>query len=515
MKKTNLEKYYSHPKLSSSINNLIKEVIDEDEAYVADELVELSEQILLELASIGISVYLSQPNQKEVFNDFIIELFTSKSNSYNSGPLYRWSAHMIRELSDPISKQIKSLFWEEEGLILNKDFEKLTELRNNVMHGFFVLPVERNREEANHLAKVLELLIQRNIFHIYSDMNYHFLDKNKDLTSFNGDWHIDEEQWIQYKECFDFGKLSSRIQYEVSPDFEIDQNKLVDKSKSDNIDFNIIEFITSNDKGALSYWVNPNEDSSIPYSTLISELNNREDIFLIFQKLDAQGINFTSDFFLERIIKKLAFSLNEKKYSKNKKRALSQLRKKCNLKPVFVIDSIHVSLFNSNHILRLANIFYENNILLIAFGVHHDWMDQFFNKSINKLKATKSPKKNEWKTIFENYLRFKGPDNNVADQKNDYNTLFKITSNLVEELNQKKIVIARRFSDENKYPIEFVHEAFSILNPFYQSNEQSFELDEIDELYDFPKKLTESSRVLFSVGRRDTKLEYQHKTLKL
>ncbi len=96
MKNTDLEKYYNHPKLSSSINNLINEVIDEDEAYVADELVELSEQILLELASAGISLYLSQSNQKEVFNDFIIELFTSKSHSYNSGPLYRWAAHMIK-----------------------------------------------------------------------------------------------------------------------------------------------------------------------------------------------------------------------------------------------------------------------------------------------------------------------------------------------------------------------------------------------------------------------------------
>ena len=31
---------------------------------------------------------------------------------------------------------------------------------------------------------------------------------------------------------------------------------------------------------------------------------------------------------------------------------------------------------------------------------------------------------------------------------------------------------------------------------------------------DFPKELTEASRVLFSLGRRDTKLEYQHKILK-
>ena len=60
MKNTDLNKYYNHPKLPKSINQIIKDVIEEDKAYVADELVELSEQILLELASLGISCYLSQ-----------------------------------------------------------------------------------------------------------------------------------------------------------------------------------------------------------------------------------------------------------------------------------------------------------------------------------------------------------------------------------------------------------------------------------------------------------------------
>ena len=157
-------------------------------------------------------------------------------------------------------------------------------------------------------------------------------------------------------------------------------------------------------------------------------------------------------------------------------------------------------LFNSNHILRLSNLLYDNNILFVAFGIHHLWMDQFFNKSITTLNISYNLKKSDWKPVFLNFLRYKGPDNNVTDQKNDYEKLYMITSNLVKEINKEKVVVARRFSDKYKYPIEFVHEAFSVLEPFFEIKTESFEKDELDDLYNFPKKTTEVSRILFSIG---------------
>ena len=45
------------------------------------------------------------------------------------------------------------------------------------MHGFFVLPAERNIEESNHLAKVLQSLIDVKLFSLSNDLNYHFLFK--------------------------------------------------------------------------------------------------------------------------------------------------------------------------------------------------------------------------------------------------------------------------------------------------------------------------------------------------
>jgi hypothetical protein len=62
--------------------------------------------------------------------------------------------------------------------------------------------------------------------------------------------------------------------------------------------------------------------------------------------------------------------------------------------------------------------------------------------------------------------------------------------------------------------MEYVHEVFDALSPFYTNRAEAFEMDVLDELYNFPKEITEASRVLFSIGRRDTKLEYQHKILK-
>tara|TARA_B110001450_G_C17252933_1_gene332292 strand:- start:202 stop:555 length:354 start_codon:yes stop_codon:yes gene_type:complete len=114
---------------------------------------------------------------------------------------------------------------------------------------------------------------------------------------------------------------------------------------------------------------------------------------------------------------------------------------------------------------------------------------------------------------MNNYLRFKGPDKNVSDQLEDYNLLLEIVIKLTKILKDKGSVSLRRFSDKYKYPVEYVNEAVDIISPFYNNSKESFDLDEIDELYDFPKEITESSRVIFSLGRRDTKLELEHKII--
>ena len=63
------------PNLPLRLIQKIGAVQSEEDAYAADELVELGEEILSQLAAMGIAVYLQQEKQKEVFNDFLISLF--------------------------------------------------------------------------------------------------------------------------------------------------------------------------------------------------------------------------------------------------------------------------------------------------------------------------------------------------------------------------------------------------------------------------------------------------------
>ncbi len=516
MKNTELEKIHNTLTIPKRLNDLVTEVLEEDPAYVADELVGLSEEILLQLSATGIAIYLEQSNQKDVFNDFIIDLFTTKSHSYNAGPLFKWTAHMIKDLKGDKVSLIKPFFWfegEQNDPVLNPDLMRLSELRNTVMHGFFILPAKRNQAEAKHLGSLLKSFADKKIFKLNLENKFHFLSHDKELYSFTGDWTIDPSQWIDYSKCDGFGKLSMKIQFESSEEYELEQQKLIEGINNEQYKSQTLEFINSSDKGALGIWGRPNQNLEEHYATLPNSLIVNDQVLTIFQSLEALGVNFTADFLINRLVNKIALLIGESKYSKNNKKALIQLRKKCDKKIIVVLNNIHIGLFNTGHILSLFSLFYENNIQIVAFGIHHPYLDQFFNSTIKDYDNPYHPDKIDWEIILSNYLRFKGPNSQVADQEEAYNLILKITQQAISDL-EKGSLVARQFADKYKFPMEFVHEVFDAISPYYVMGRQSFEIDIIDELYDFPKELTEASRVLFSLGRRDTKLEYQHKTLK-
>ena len=79
--------------LPLALKEAINEVLNEDEAYVADELVELCETVLLELAALGMAAYLNQPNQKSVYNDFLLQLYIQKPCLQCRAPLPMGSQH--------------------------------------------------------------------------------------------------------------------------------------------------------------------------------------------------------------------------------------------------------------------------------------------------------------------------------------------------------------------------------------------------------------------------------------
>jgi len=244
------------------------------------------------------SAYLKQSNQKDVFNDFIIDLFTTKSHSYNAGPLFKWTAHMIKDLKGNEVSLIKPFFWsmnEQKQPVLNPDLVRLSELRNAVMHGFFILPAKRNQEEAQHLASLLKSFADKKIFKLTPKNKFHFLSLDKELYSFIGDWTIDPSQWIDYSKCDGFGKLSMKIQFESSEEYELEQQKLIEGVDNEQYKSETLEFINNNDRGALGIWGRPNQNLEEHYASLTNSLIANNQFLIVFQSLEALGVNFTAD----------------------------------------------------------------------------------------------------------------------------------------------------------------------------------------------------------------------------
>ena len=503
--------------LPLALKEAINEVLNEDEAYVADELVELCENVLLELAALGMAAYLNQPNQKSVYNDFLLQLFTSKSHAYNAGPLFRWAANMIKELDTKEAKTLYPLFWEKKGktVQLNSQIHHLALLRNEVMHGFFLLPPDRNHKEASHIAEVIAQLNKANVFSLFKDDSFHFISKKDKLTAYSGRWGILDEEWPLMQNAHAFGELSLTIRHQLSDDFSKEQDAwLVKNLSKQKVNTNLTKFADDKSQGAMAYWHRPNENVNELIANLYAHLKKSDTHVPQFLALDSEGITFTSNFLLGKLIRILETETGATKYSSDPVKAVKELRKKCSKQPVIIIKDIHRSLFQSDHLVHLADFLYENSILLIAFGVHNTWMDQFFNDSKVIESKTYLPKEKEWIPLLDNYLRYKGPNKEFNNELEQYKLIKKIITHLLKEISNKEIV-ARRFADEHEYPMEYVHEAFAFLHPFLNAGRMPFEEDVLDELYGFPKEITEASRIYFSIGRRDAKLEYQHQTLAL
>ena len=514
MKNNKLKPFLKEPSLNH-LKITIQNVLNEEDAYAADELVELGEEILCQLAAFGFATYLQQPKQKEVYNDFLINLFTSKGHDYNAGPLYRWAANMLLEAEGEMAEKLRPFFWEQkEGkLVLNHKIHHLASLRNEVMHGFFVLPPERNNEEAEKMASVLESLMSANLFE-QNWGTFHFLNEK----GFNGKWNITEEAWQQFNNCYAFGTLAERIRFEYGEEFNIEEKKLAHTAVKPNTDLNnlITEFLAKNKKGALSIWHRPNDESSLEAYRSTVQLIEKENL-IVYYTLHETGITYTSGFLIRQIIKVLAEETKQNKYNSEPLKAVKDLKTKTGKRLVVILNQVHIGLFNKDHVLQLANELFDLEIPLICIGEHYTYLDRFFNKSHTIVSPTFIPAETQWKKSLHNYLRFKGQNKELKSDAEDYQLLETIINKMLEALSKNELIVARRFADAdaNDFPIEFVHECFAALNPYFNSSSQEFEKDVIDELYEFPIEIKESSQIFLSLGRRDIKLEYKHKVLNL
>ena len=139
---------------------------------------------------------------------------------------------MIKELDTKEAKTLYPLFWEKKGktVQLNSQIHHLALLRNEVMHGFFLLPPERNHKEASHVAEVIAQLNKANVFSHIKDDSFHFISKQDKLTAYSGRWGILDEEWPLMQNAHAFGQLSLTIRHQLSDDFSKEQDAWLEKT---------------------------------------------------------------------------------------------------------------------------------------------------------------------------------------------------------------------------------------------------------------------------------------------
>ncbi len=498
-----------------SILEKIAAVNAEDPSYAADELVELAEEILQQIAAVGMLQYLNFAPQKEVYNDFLIQLFNSSGHDYNAGPLYRWAANMVKECSETRNSPRFAFFWEKSGEkeVLSHKVHRLAELRNSVMHGFFVLPPERNLEEAAHIQNLLRDLADSDFFNLKADC--HFYSEG----GFTGNWNItNNAEWDKLMSDTTFGRLCERIVSEQHEGFWTEVEKVFAKGSENLVPDVLKEFMKEKHQGAFALWVHPSDptDADDLFAAAGSWLKSLPDTVFVGYALHDSGISYTGNFLMQRL--RQVLNTQNKALSKGKKAEdhIKVLRSEQNDKKVVVlIQNFHTALFSPLHVSKWTNFLFENNIMLIAVGHHYEHFNAFFNAHwLGEVKSV-LPNNDVAKAALQNYLRFKGPSKEKLDEKADVLMLEEILEKLMAELMNGYSVYARRFADDSNYPMEYVHEIFALLHPWVKSRREAFEEDRVDELYGFPSEMTEVTPIYLALGRRDVKLEYQHKVLSL
>jgi|GEM_PF-557162 len=524
--------YASNHRLSRFIGT----ALSEQEAYAADELVELAEEVLKQIAAVGIAHYLGHGDlHKEVNNDYLVQLFTSSGHDQNAGPIFRWAANMVKDCPQLKQSPLYDFFWEERlyqsngnGAIEATDLKlvlsrvnRLGELRNRVMHGFFVLPPEENRKEAELLGELLIDAQERGLWTIPLGQEVHFILEDQ----FSGTFALqDTNHWNRYaKAPTRFGQLALRIAEEQAPDFWSNEEKALEKTYSKELLAKLkkpvealMNFVESRDQGAFAVWIHPHDTvDEACFAEISKGLVALPHTRIVAYGLHEQGISYTSDFLLRRLIMVLDSDGKHAKSDKKLVDVLKVVRATTADRVVVLINRVHLALFSSQHITRIHNILFENRIFLVAVGHHYEYFNSFFNASYKLEHSTGIPSADEVNAALRNYLRFKGPSHERAEDRADVQVLEEILQKLTTELSSGKEIYARRFADDNQYDVEFVHEIFAVMHPWLRSARKPFEEDQVDELYGFPSVMTEVTPIYLALGRRDLKLEYQHKTLSL
>jgi hypothetical protein len=507
-------KQISNHRIREKVENVCKE---KDFAYVADELLLLSEEILSQVSAYGVCLYLQYGGklQTEKSNDYILhELFLNQGHQ-NAGPIF----YRVRDLVSKVEIPENEFEIFDSKSLINGELQKMAAFRNALMHGFFKLPSSSNERIIKDIQKLLkDLTVNHNIFKHSAE--FHFWNQ----AGFTGDWYIKDDiswEYLAGKNDTLFEMLANKARVELhSKDFvnSVSTNETLAVDHQEKVKNFILRNQTNCFKESLYvkfHSVDKKAQDNF-YASSFYFLKQHPHLKIISYNIDSEGISFTSYFLFQLLLKELGLSTNEKDPKKKIKSEVKRLREKNDMKLVVLVNNIHLVPFSVDHLTSQMKFFKESGIYFIGVGWEYEHMNSIFSDKLDlRFKKNTIPNENEINTFLKNHTRHRGP----YEKEDDYKSL-EFTINLIfNKLKNNQPIIARQLADQEKIDVELINEALYILYPclkYDQSGEDTnYKKVELDELYGFPKNQTETSAIFLTLGRIDIDLEYKHKKVSL
>jgi hypothetical protein len=499
---------------NNKINELLAIAKAEKPEFRADELIVLGEEILNNVAAIGVALYIEKSGeiQLDQYNDYILNnLFLNKGHQ-NAGPIFKKVCFMLQKMEKGLSTELDAFldifqFGNQWNTVLND----LSKFRNSLMHGFFVLPAATNEEQTKKIEELLSHLSAIGVFSY--DSNFHF----RDTKGFTGEWHINESDksaWDNLENSTLFGKLIQQVEVEL---FEPTYWEFETPGNKQPLPSDVLKVISNENFGTLACWFHPakKEQQINLFHSIIAHYQKGIETEIVAFSIHENGIAHTEDFLFNNKIVRGRVELLKKNKVSNSKVDTNTVDKKI----IVIVNDFHLGLYSPNHLVNSINKLKEYQINVIVLGNEYEFLNSFFNYKITNSPLKNIPTLNQQKQLIYNYLRFRGP----FKGEKEFELIVDLMKELCETLANKKVVCARRFANDKDIDVIYIDEVFSMLYPMLKYNDDEllnsfttkYEEDEVHGLYDFPIEIKETSSIYLAVRRRDITLELKHKLISL
>ena len=503
---------------SIRLRNRIYDVCDEKTQYVADELLLLSEEILSQVSAYGVCLYLEKGEklQTERNNDYILhELFLNERHQ-NAGPVFFNVCKIVEAINDKLSAHEFEPF--QESSPIHQELKKLAVFRNSLMHGFFKLPGEKNLEIIDDIHTLLLELDKLKVFSYTSDVHFWQPDK------LDFKWYIEDDvSWdkLANKTTF-FGILAGRAKEELNSNDFVNNVPLreeisLEESKENELERFLSENQSNDFKESLyvQFHSEDKKNQDTFYEWAFTYLSKKAHFKVISFGINSSGISYTSYLLFKVLCKQLGLPWPRKDVKGKMLQGVKSYQKKEKKQVLILVNNIHLVPFASDHMTELLKFFKDAKVRFIGIGHEYEHLSSMFSQRLDFRDGKNSiPDHKELEYLLANHTRHRGP----FEQDKEYPKLKELLRLICDRLKAKKPVIARQLADEEKVNVELVNEALYILYPYFKydqsGQENNYENDEPDEMFGFPKRQTETTSILLTLGRRDIELEYKHKILK-